>query len=365
MLKKSLLALSVLAASGTTMAQSSVTLYGIADVFLGSVTSNNGTTSVTKTVLDSGNVSVSRWGMMGTEDLGGGLKANFNLENGFSMDTGAVANSGVLFGRQAWVGLSSGLGAVRLGRTNTAYYEVETNDVPIFNAYLSPEVQIFRSSHGLPDKFGASTKNNTYVSPSSNTLRYDSPSLSGFNAIASYSLDEKAPLDTTFNRDIPNGVSVAALALRYAGGPVIVSLGYQNEAKYNPPTNTSDRNFTRLQGQYSFGSFIARAGYGKAGNIANKTSADATEYVLGLDYKATDVLTLAAAYARSGDNAVESATVTGGTGDVSRTGYGLAAKYTLSKRTFLYGGYESDTQSKTGLNDAHHSLFALGMQHRF
>jgi predicted porin len=72
-------------------------------------------------------------------------------------------------------------------------------------------------------------------------------------------------------------------------------------------------------------------------------------------------LTLSANYANSKDNT----TLTAATAEAKRTGYGLGAAYTLSKRTFLFGGYESDTQTQTGKVDAKHSLFAVGMQHRF
>ena len=74
-MKKSLIALAVMAVSGAAMAQSTVTLYGILDASIGRV--NNGT--VTQTKIDSGNLNTTRFGIKGTEDLGGGLKANFLL----------------------------------------------------------------------------------------------------------------------------------------------------------------------------------------------------------------------------------------------------------------------------------------------
>jgi predicted porin len=103
-MKKSLIALAVLAASGAAMAQSSVTLYGVADA---GVTYVNGLT--TGLACDSGANKTSRLGFRGVEDLGGGLKANFVLEGGFNLDNGdgklpaaqpmAVSNSSV---NQPW-----------------------------------------------------------------------------------------------------------------------------------------------------------------------------------------------------------------------------------------------------------------------
>lgn len=98
-------------------AQSSLTLYGRADL---SVESVKGTTSVTR--VTSGNLTGSRLGVRGTEDLGDGIKAKFNLETGVRFDTGANNGASARFwDRQAWVGLGSNtLGELRLGRTDSA-----------------------------------------------------------------------------------------------------------------------------------------------------------------------------------------------------------------------------------------------------
>jgi len=127
-MKKSLIALAVLAASGTAMAQSNVTLYGLADVWFGSSKFEvTGEGSVRQTKVDSGGLNTSRWGMKGSEDLGGGLKANFQLEQGFDLSTGA-AQSGKTFNRQAWVGLSGGFGEVQLGKVWTSYDDIRSSD---------------------------------------------------------------------------------------------------------------------------------------------------------------------------------------------------------------------------------------------
>lgn len=109
----------------TAFAQSSVTLYGVADAgieYLSNVPSASpgGSSQVRMT---SGNMSTSRWGMRGVEDLGGGLKAIFELESGISFDTGAQNNSSRLFDRGAFVGLSSKYGALTLGRQTTPLYD--------------------------------------------------------------------------------------------------------------------------------------------------------------------------------------------------------------------------------------------------
>jgi len=94
-------------------AQSSVTLYGLVDDGL-NINTNAGGKHLYN--VSSGVIQASRWGMRGTEDLGGGLKTVFLLENGFDENTGKLGQGGLEFGRQAYVGLSSDYGSVTLGR---------------------------------------------------------------------------------------------------------------------------------------------------------------------------------------------------------------------------------------------------------
>ena len=122
-MKKSLIALAVLAASGAAMAQSSVTLFGVVDAGVGRVSA--GGTSVTG-VTNSGLAS-SRLGFRGEEDLGGGLKAGFWLEGGMSNDTGTgqgggAAGPGFEFKRRSTISLMGRFCEVRLGRELTVGY---------------------------------------------------------------------------------------------------------------------------------------------------------------------------------------------------------------------------------------------------
>ena len=108
-------ALATLATATAATAQSNLTIYGRLDATVEHVriTSTTGVTRNLSTLSNDG----SRFGFRGVEDLGGGLQAKFNLENGFAVDTGVVTQGGILWGRMAWVGLSSSrLGEIRLGR---------------------------------------------------------------------------------------------------------------------------------------------------------------------------------------------------------------------------------------------------------
>src|SRR3954451_17223564 len=101
----STLSLALLGAAGAAHAQSSVTLYGLIDEsiqYVGQADRNNNHL----VQMFAGNIQGNRFGLKGTEDLGGGLKAIFQLENGFDVNSGKLGQGGLMFGRQAYVGLT-------------------------------------------------------------------------------------------------------------------------------------------------------------------------------------------------------------------------------------------------------------------
>jgi predicted porin len=116
-------------ASQAVYAQSTVTLYGRIDTGI-RYSTNQDLTGGKLLEVTSGASSGSRLGVKGSEDLGGGMKAIFTLENGFEPDTGNAAQSGRLFGRQAWVGLSGSLGTLTAGRQYSPVYNVEFANEP-------------------------------------------------------------------------------------------------------------------------------------------------------------------------------------------------------------------------------------------
>jgi len=376
-MKKTLVALAVLAASGASMAQSTVTLYGIADVWFGNDTVDNGTTSVSQTRLNSGGVNGSRFGLTGSEDLGAGLKANFRFEQGLNVDTGAAGtvqnNSGATavtgaFSRHSWVGLSGSFGSTRFGRTPTPYDDVNGALDANLDSNLAPMNNVFRSVGGGYNVIATGGSSGYTVRPS-NTLAYYTPTFSGFKAGISYSLGEN-------NTATIDSGSVTSFSAEFASGPFSANLGYQTE-KLATTTTTTTANlvtgvvtatsvvalptdtteFTRLSAAYDLGMALPKFIYGKRSVGARSTD----EYMIGVDvpFGAT---TLSASYATSQDNDAFGASAQ------KRTGYGLTGRYNLSKRTFAYGGYTTDTQAKSATNTAKdivHTLYSVGLQHRF
>ncbi|HEY9105888.1 MAG TPA: porin, partial [Roseateles sp.] len=160
-MKKALIALAVLGLTGgAAVAQSSVTLFGVVDADL-KYTKANGQTLKK---LDSSGLNTSRFGLRGTEDLGGGLKAGFWLESEISPDTGAAAS--VFWGRRATVSLSGDFGEVRLGRNKTASrLHLEDFDPYAFTGLGSTGVLYSNLGSGNGTAFGRADNLASYSRP--------------------------------------------------------------------------------------------------------------------------------------------------------------------------------------------------------
>jgi predicted porin len=187
-MKKLTLAVSALALSaGPVYAQSTVTLYG---VLAGNLTyTSNVQTAATSASgkpvggsqiaeLDSGasGPSASRWGLKGAEDLGGGLKAIFQLENGFNYNNGTFSQGGTEFGRLAIVGLTSQIGAVTLGRQYDTTVE-----------FISPLSYAWSSSGGNLSIHPADFDNTNLTHRINNSVKYVTNAYSGVRFGAFYS----------------------------------------------------------------------------------------------------------------------------------------------------------------------------------
>ncbi|MBT9465770.1 porin [Hydrogenophaga sp.] len=332
-MKKSLIALAVLGSvAGVAQAQSSVTLYGIVDVYLGSSKSGIGASSVTR--LDSGGFNGSRFGLKGSEDLGGGLKAVFALEQGFSADTG-VANTfngaSTSFNRQSYVGLAGGFGTVTFGNVWSSMDDVLGASNAAFDSVFSPAGYV-------------AAVNGSYVDRPRNAIKYQSNDFGGFSAGFTHGLDE----NTTANTDVTD------FSLSYAAGPVAANLAYQVQNGVVVPGFVNDLKLTHLGGSYDLGvaKILASVGNAKYGSF--KTN----DYQVGVDVPLSPALTLSASYAMSDDNAAA--------GDSERAGFGIAVEYKLSKRTKVYGGVVSTKdEDAAGVKTDENRLYAVGIQHRF
>ncbi len=333
-MKKSLIALAVMAAAGAASAQSSVQLYGIADIWFGSVKTEAGGVSLRDTKLVDGGVDGSRFGLKGSEDLGGGLKAVFTLEQGFNLDEGTQAAAGSSFSREANVGLAGGFGEIRFGKAWNAFDDISGATATVFDGALTPMNNVFVSTAAADNP--------------ANTIKYASPAFGGFSVSGSYSLGENKTLVT-------DSTDSYALAAKYENGPLFVGAAY---ASYDQ-NNTQSADFLRLNAAYNFGVATLKGTYGDVSDEFGNT--DTTEYEIGVDVPLSSNLTLSAGYAKSED---ENAT-TGANGN-ERSGFGAAVAYSLSKRTIAYAGFtQAKTETAAGLELGKVTVYAVGIKHTF
>lgn len=302
-MKKTLIALAALASTAA-FAQSSVTLYGVADVAL------TKQTGVSAAVMSAGglNNGTSRWGVRGTEDLGGGLKAGFNFEQGLSLGDGSISKAGGgEFGRAAWMNLSGGFGDLRLGRSlSTNFYGVAAWELTGTANY-----SVVGSQFG----FTGNTRNSAQV-------MYTSPNFGGFTASFAHVLKGN-------NGD----KAVNALNAIYNNGPIVAAFAYSK-------TKGNQDGYKSLGGAYNFGSFKVAASY-------QDPEGDAKGFTLGGSVNAGPVvLTL--------DIARDT--------EAKDTNTLFEAKYPLSKRTFAYAAFVRDGKGKNA--EATNNV-GLGIRHNF
>ena len=308
-MKKSLIALAVLAASGVAFAQSSVTLYGVADAGIGKIEAG-GNDGSDKTEFISGstmNNGTSRLGVRGVEDLGGGLKAGFQFETGLDLDDGG--NSGAFWSRQANIWLGGNWGTVKLGRQFTPSY-------------------LTTSTFELTGTANYSVLANTYNyagigSRANSAFAYMTPNFGGFTAGVAY----------VTKTDLAKPKAAYDLGLMYANGPIGVGVSVNK-------FSTSKINY-QAGAKYSFGNFALAGSYTQASNEAK-----AVRRGFGIGGSANfGAFTVTLDLTRDTKNEWTGKKFTNGV---------VEAKYALSKRTFVYGAFlRLDSTNNYGIGVRH------------
>lgn len=348
-MKKSLLALAVLGAfSGAAFAQSSVTLFGIADTgFRYSKGDGNGNV---KQMVNSG-LNSSRFGVRGSEDLGGGLKANFWFEAGVNTDDGSGAGSnsnnqasgnapapgqaggqGLTFNRRMFVGLSGGFGEIRLGRNYTPIFMQITSNDP-FGTNGVGDTKVYATT-GLTGTAAVVTNVRA-----SNAIEYLTPAgIGGVYVHGMFALGENASV-IAGGADNPNENDGRVMGVRagWAGGPVDISLAY----------NKTDLVETAAQGTYTvmgiggtltFGAFKPMFQYLRHKiDLEPGTDPERADWLLGIvmSFGATDI--------RASYNRYD---VKNTSNDAQQIALGVV--YNLSRRTAVYGTLAQMDNKGTG-----------------
>ncbi|KVW88655.1 porin [Burkholderia cepacia] len=401
-MNKKILTIAVLATmAGVAHAQSSVTLYGVIDEGLSYVNhsaSYGGKTNKLFEAQDGASMG-SRWGVRGTEDLGNGLHAIFTLEGGYTLNNGALGQGGLLFGRQAFVGLKQdGVGSITFGRQYDLNREIlgdgySNGGLTVLGTWVYHNGDLDNLVNGRID----------------NAIKFKSANFSGLTFGALYGFSNAAGSfngTNSFSGTTPTGsqrtISVGA---NYANGPFSVGGAYTDTT--NPgqsgSTNLSTDigsalglpiNFGVNKGAYTTGArdlrtfgFGGKMTYGPAtawvlgtdSRITSYASVKAlTYYALdaGLSYYLTPALVAQGIYTWTG--------TTGGTGvyNAHWNTLGVALDYFLSKRTDVYAevagqeasGHDAEAQlgagngpafAASGLNSKSQIAARLGMRTKF
>jgi predicted porin len=219
---KTCISIAVLAGACAVNAQSTVAIYGIADAsvrYTDGLGASNAAAVGSATAVISGVNNTSRFGFRGSEDLGGGMAAIFNLETGINLDTGAQASATKLFDRASYVGLKANWGTVTMGRQTTVLADAlgPVDPLGVRFAGFNPNVGIaVLSSHGLGIEYGPSGAT-TGAYRLDNSVKY-SGKFSDFTVRAMHAFGEQAASSSA--------LSSSGLGMSYQTADVAATLGY-------------------------------------------------------------------------------------------------------------------------------------------
>ncbi|MHB0974673.1 MAG: porin [Thiobacillus sp.] len=281
-------------------------------------------------------------GFKGAEDLGGGLKAIWELKTYVSLGGTGTSDTGIstdsFVNGNAFAGLSSGMGTVVLGKMEGPM-KLVGRKVDLFNNTLG-DVRNF--------SLGFDTRPN-------NTIAYMSPDMAGFQATVAYVTNMDVNYGilgvNTSGATTNNSVNAWSGSATYTNGPLFVGLGYERHNLSRPdsmPATTEDEKDMRVAAGYTFSGFKLVGMYEKGKDLKGVNGSDRTVYGLGGAYN-FGASTIKAQWYKAGK--LNGATDTGA--NMWAVGY----DYAMSKRTIGYVGY-----AKTN-NDAQAAFSAFGGGH--
>lgn len=353
------LAAVALAASTAVSAQStngsSVTLYGVVDAYAQVA---NGASTLTR--VQSGGLNGSRFGLRGSEDLGGGLRAIFQIESGINLDDGTFGQN-AFWGRQAWVGLQSAqFGQLSLGRQYGSIYNLTADFSEFTNGPTGASTAVIGGFGGYEPVRGSATTATGNGGPSrnNNSIKLETPSFGGFKAGALVGLGEVS--------GGTNETRIADVYGRYTAGPLDVMVSFVDDRA--AATSLSVRT-TSAAAAYRLGDWRVMGG-AMSVNDRQATNADGEGYWLGGDYRFGGVHTVKAQYVVSKLKE----------GDGKTQALGVGYQYDFSKRTALYSsltqfenegaGYTNRWASGvpaglTSADDRNITEFVAGIRHTF
>ena len=369
-MKKSLIAFAVLSAfAASASAQSNVTLYGLIDAAV--MYDTNQTANGGKLVsLSAGELETSRWGIKGSEGLGGGTKVIFDLESTLDNTNGSSGQgfggnsftqngtSTSLFDRLAYVGLTGDFGTVTAGRNNILGVDSVGLADPMGLAHAPSNPNVMFSALYVGAFYGGfGTNQGGPALRQDNSIKYVSPyqNMSGFGFAMMYGFGEQADNfsasnyfgGSAFYSDGKNGAAVTYSKMKDATGDASLSV-FALGLKYRIIPEVT-LNATYAENKVD-GSILIPVSATLALD-ANHRKIAVTG--VGVDYDVANNIVLTAAYydtKRSGD--------LGGALDGKADQYILLGKYSLSKRTTAYASF---TYAKAGSSNPQDTALSLGL----
>jgi len=331
-MKKSLIALAVagvVAAPAAFAASANVDVYGTLRFSLDHTSISGGNSNWTI------NDQTSRIGFKGSEDLGGGLKAVWQVEQQLEVAAAPLATTSSVAGtaRNSFIGLAGGFGTVVIGRHDTPYKLGGSADV-----FADTSADSQKNTSGIIGRNGFDNR-------VSGTIAYISPDFSGFHfAVAT------VPGEGTAGT--ANGLMDAySLVGVYANGPLKVTLGHENLGK-EVGAGSNDKTATKFNIGYTFGDIGVGYTYERSKDGFSAASQTDQAHLASITY-AMGPITLAGQYGKFSDKQTTAA-------DLSR--YTVGAIYGLSKRTSSYLAYDKENYGSGG-TDA--SIWTMGINHSF
>ncbi|BCF91427.1 MULTISPECIES: porin [Paraburkholderia] len=321
-------------------AQSSVTLYGVADVGIRYLTHSNANNDG-RLFMTNGAITNSRFGIKGSEDLGNGLKAIFQLESGIDLQSGAQSDSKRLFNRAAYVGLSSNYGTLTLGRQKTPLFDL------LGDTYDPLTVGNYFENAWLPVALGAGLY-------ADNAVKYDGK-FGGLNVKAMYSFGTNSTSTGAdgFSGQVPGHLGAGNMygfTASYAFGSLSVGAGVQQ----NSDNSNHKQTIYNANAVYAFSTTKIYVGYihSKDDTGFVDSTLSQRDLTLGVDilkgsgrkddgpfagvtWQATPALLLTGAFYY--DHMKNAAIGGGAVGSGNRYTGVAVAEYSLSKRTEVYG----------------------------
>lgn len=347
-MKKSLVALAVLAAAGAASAQSSVTLFGIVDAGVSYYDAKtklpNGDSVKSKQWgLTNSGYNSSRIGFRGTEDLGGGLAAGFWLEGALGNDNGTTGGTGytsgtttsstIFFNRRSTVSLSGAFGEVRLGRDFTPSFWNDTTFDPFGTNGVG--TNIINNTHNSVLSALGSPVDNNYVRSSNSVGYFLPPNLGGFYGQLQYAFHENLSTDGGFKS---KGGQYAGGRFGYANGPLDVAVAYGQGVTTDTAALEVQAKTLNLGASYDLGMVKL---FGEVSQVKNSFEFAAPG--LDIDPKINGFLLGATAPIGAGLIRVSysqaKADLDSGVADPKSQKFAIGYVHNLSKRTALYTTY--------------------------